>query len=401
MFWTEIAARPDQVAPEGDWSTWLILAGRGWGKTRTGAEWLALQALTRPDTRWAIVAPTGSDARDTCVEGVSGVLAVLSRVPGALKVWNRSLGELRLSNGSRIKLFSGDEPDRLRGPQHHGAWADETAAWRYPDAWDQLSFGLRLGDIPRVVVTTTPRPNALTKMLLAADKTVLTRGATFDNAANLSAAALQHLRERYEGTRLGRQELYGELLEDVEGALWTRDLIQQAQEGPPPPTNPLRTVVAVDPAVTNTAGSDMTGIVVATTDGEHAWVLEDLTCRATPRDWAHRVADAYHRWGADRVVVEKNNGGDLLPEVLRAADVTLPIREVHAAKGKHTRAEPVAALYEQGKVTHVKGLNELEDQLCEWVPGDASPDRMDAMVWALTDLMLGRPTPRPVLRVKT
>ena len=631
-------ARPDQLAPPGDWLVWLIQAGRGWGKTRVGAEWIKARALEQPGTRWAVVAPTFGDARDTCVEGESGLLAVLpdDRVAN----WNRSMGELFLANGSRIKCFSADEPERLRGPQHHGAWCvaaevpvvtargdvpiadvrpgdfvltrrgwrpvlaarrtkrdaavvtvtteagrtlrctpdhpvladgawcdaetlspgttlsacslmdrpptgtgtasagtsttvpagtaaplaspsprpsgltstapsqtattcttstetrptttrptsassndaaiaiatpprtapsrpappsapqrcgrpgsrnsasastaahptnpdrptartagrtaalehdavvsvrpsgwadvydltvadahefyaggvlvhncDELAAWRYPDAWDQLQFGLRLGDMPRTVVTTTPKPTRLVKALAERTDVHVTRGATFDNAANLSAAALAELRARYEGTRMGRQELYGELLDDVEGALWTHAMIDDHRR---PMPELVRVVTAIDPAVTSGEDSDETGIIVAGigTDGD-GYVVADRSGKFTPDAWARRAVAAHDEHQGDRVVAEVNNGGDLVELTLRAVDPTVPYRKVTASRGKRLRAEPVAALYEQGRIHHVGVLTALEEQMLTWTPesGD-SPDRLDALVWALTDLML-------------
>lgn len=395
-------ARPDQRPPHDDgWLVWLILAGRGWGKTRTGAEWIKQQALAHPGSRWAVVAPTYADARDTCIEGESGILAVLPE--DRVDTWNRSLGELVLVNGSRIKLFAAETPDRLRGPQHHGAWCDELAAWKYPEAWDQLQFGLRLGDHPRTVVTTTPRPTKLVKTLAERADVHVTRGSTFDNAANLSEAALAELRSRYDGTRIGRQELHGEILDDVPGALWTWATIDVARVADAPAHGVARVVTAVDPAVTSDPDSDLTGVVTAgvtdhgwcpvcgpLTDGSrHAFVYADDSLRATPDGWCRAAVDAFDRWSADRIVGEANNGGDLIETVLRTVDPNVPYRKVTATRGKRLRAEPVAALYEQGRVHHVGALPDLEGQLCAWTPeAPGSPDRMDALVWALTDLMV-------------
>jgi phage terminase large subunit-like protein len=386
--WVVEQARPEQLPPKNDWSVWLYLAGRGAGKTRTAAEWLAYEAITRPNTRWAVVAPTWKDARDTCVEGESGLLNILRRYK-MLKDYNRSLGEIILTNGSRIKSFSADEPDRFRGPQHHGAWCDELAAYRYMDAWDQLQFGLRLGDHPRVIVTTTPRPIKLIKQLLARNdnSVAVTRGSTFDNAKNLAASALEMFKLRYEGTRLGRQELYGEVVDDVEGALWTRDMIEVARVQEMP--NLIRIVVAIDPAVTSGEDADETGIVVAgqTADG-HYYVLEDLTLRTSPEKWARVAVEAYHRWKADRVIGETNNGGDMIELLLRQVDPVVPYKKVTATRGKLVRAEPIAALYEQGRAHHVGMFIELEEQMCNWTPDSgSSPDRMDAMVWAMHELL--------------
>ena len=383
-------ARREQLAPEGDWSVWLYLAGRGAGKTRTAAEWLADQAISTPGTRWAIVAPTYADARDTCAEGESGILNVLRRYK-MLKDWNRSLGEILLTNGSRIKLFSADKPDRFRGPQHHGAWCDELAAYRYTDAWDQLQFGLRLGDKPRIIVTTTPRPTSLIRSL--ANRTdgsvAVTRGSTFDNANNLAPSALADLKIRYEGTRLGRQELYGEIIDEVDGALWTNVLLDETRVQDAPPL--IRIVVAIDPAVTSRPDSDETGIVVAgvTSDG-HYYVLEDVSLRAGPDAWARKAVEAYYRWKADRVIGEGNNGGDMIEALLRQVDPLIPYKKVTATRGKLLRAEPVASLYEQNRAHHVGSFSALEDQMTNYTPlADFSPDRLDALVWAMTDLMEG------------
>lgn len=389
--WRKEQARTEQLPPDGDWNTWLYLAGRGAGKTRTAAEWLAWEAIKTPATRWAIVAPTYSDARDTCVEGDSGILGVLRRYDAVLN-WNRSLGEIVLTNGSIIKLFSADKPDRLRGPQHHGAWCDELAAFRYSDTWDQLQLGLRLGDKPRVIVTTTPRPTPLIRSLAARNdnSVALTRGSTFDNAANLAPSALLEFQARYGGTRLGRQELFGEILEDTEGALWTRGLIDRNRVLKAPPL--ARIVVSIDPAVTNTKDSDETGIVVcgSTNDG-HGYVLGDYSFRGSPLDWASKAVSVFDEWKADSLLVEVNQGGDMVSAVLKQIRLGLPIREVRAHVGKKLRAEPVAAMYEQGRIHHVGEFAKLEDQMTTWTPDlPDSPDRLDAMVQAFADLLGSR-----------
>ena len=391
--WEMELARPEQLPNEDEsWSIYLYLAGRGAGKTRTAAEWLAWEATTQNNTRWAIVAPTFGDVRDVCAEGESGIINIL-RSYGSLADYNRSQGSIMLTNGSKIKLFSADEPDRLRGPQHHGAWCDELAAWRYPDTWDQLQFGLRLGNNPRTVITTTPRPVLLIRNLVNRnDGTVkIVRGSTFDNAANLAPQALLELQARYAGTRMGRQELYGELLTESDSALWTRALLDEARittENAPPY---YRVVVAIDPAVTSGESSDETGIIVAgaTPDG-HYYIIEDATMRGTPEMWARKAVEMYRKHKCDRVIAEVNNGGDMVESVLRQVDSTIPYRKVHASRGKQVRAEPISALSEQGRLHLVGSFPLLEDQLVTWEPGsDRSPDRMDAMVWAITDLMGG------------
>lgn len=377
-FW----ARPEQLPPPDPWRIWVIQAGRGWGKTRTGAEYIKHRVLAFPGIRAAVVARTFEDARDVCVEGESGLLAILP--PREVARWNRSLGELVLRNGSRVDLYPAVEPNRLRGPQQHVAWCDELASWRYREAWDNLLLGTRLGSDTRIIVTTTPRPTALYRSLLGLPGVVITRGSTFDNADHLDPTALASWRQQYAGTRLGRQELFGELLEDVPGALWRRDWFDDRRT--PPALR--RVVVAIDPAVTSLEGADETGIVVAGAgvDGRY-YVLADLSCRASPTDWALRALAAYDRYHADRIVAETNNGGDLVETVLRTLRPAVPYRAVHASRGKQVRAEPIAALYEQGRVTHCEVFAELEDQLVSWTPDSGrSPDRLDALVWALTEL---------------
>lgn len=388
--WLKQLARPEQLAPESDWFVWLYQAGRGAGKTRTAAEWLAWEAISKPNTRWAIVAPTFGDARDTCVEGESGILNILRRynVLATRGGYNRSMGEIRLINGTRIKLFSGDEPERIRGPQHHGAWVDELGSFRYEDSWDQLQFGLRLGEKPRIVVTTTPRPKPLIRKLLKRKdgSVVVTRGTTFDNKDNLAPSALSELLARYEGTRLGRQELYGELLEDVEGALWSMRNIEE-QRLTEPKASIVRTVIAVDPAITDTG--DETGIIVCSRDvNHHGYVHADYSMRGTPDEWARQVVKAYDDYQADSIVVEVNQGGQMVAQVLRTVRPNLPIREVRASQGKRVRAEPISAMYEQGRIHHLKVLEALEEQLTTWTPDDGkSPDRLDALVWGFSELL--------------
>jgi len=382
-------ARQNQITPDGDWLTWVILAGRGWGKTRTGAEDAAWSGMANPGWRIAVVAPTAADARDTCIEGDSGLLNVLPRE--AVQTWNRSLGELILINGTRYKAFSADEPERLRGPQHHRAWADELAAWRYPEAWDQLMFGLRLGDHPQAVVTTTPKPTPLVKALVAAKTSHVTRGSTFDNAANLAPSALQMLKEKYEGTRLGRQELEAEILGDLPGALWSLATLDAYRLRETPQMG--RIVVAVDPAVTATEASDEHGIIVAGLADQRGVVLEDASLSGSPNEWARRAVSLYRSWNADAIVIEVNQGGDMVAHTIRTIDPNVKIKEVRASRGKHVRAEPIAALYEQGRVAHVGAFPELEAQMTQMTTngfeGEGSPDRVDALVWAMTDLFPG------------
>jgi len=386
-FLWRLTARPTQLTPDGHWYVWLILAGRGWGKTRVGAEDMAYYGMCNPGVRLAVVAATAASARDICVEGESGLIGVIP--PSLVKNWNRSMGELELTNGTRFKLFSADEPDRLRGYQHHRAWCDELASWRYPEAWDQLLLGLRLGQDPRVVITTTPKPTALVRSLLQREGVYVTRGSTFENAENLAPAALQQLKERYAGTRMGRQELEAEVLEDVEGALWQRSMIDDLRVKSAPEMQ--RVVVAIDPAVTSGEDSDETGIVVAGKgiDG-HGYVLADRTCRLSPDGWVRRAVIAYDQFEADKLIGEVNNGGDLVERVIRTVGRNYPYKAVRASRGKMVRADPISALYEQGRVHHVGSFPELEDQMCQFTPDgyDGSPDRVDALVWAMSELMI-------------
>ena len=368
-----------------------MLAGRGFGKTRTGAEDVAWYAMTNPGAQIAVVAPTFNDVRGTCFEGVSGLLSVIPRE--VVADYNKSRQELRLLNDALIRGFSADTPDRLRGPQFHRAWCDELAAWSYPDAWDQLMFGLRLGNDPRVIVTTTPRPTPLIRRLAKDARTHITKGSTFDNAAHLAPTALQQLREKYEGTRLGRQELNAEILDDVPGALWTRDRIAYGYT-----SDKARVVVAVDPSGASGNGAgDSIGIIVAArgADGRF-YVVEDATCNLGPAGWARRAVEMYHKHSADRLVAESNFGGAMVESTIRTADPNVNVRMVTASRGKSVRAEPIAALYEQGRVTHALGLDLLEDQMMQMTQsgyvGEGSPDRVDALVWAITDLMnVGQP----------
>ena len=386
-------ARPDQLPPEGDWRTWLLLGGRGSGKTRSSAEWVRAEIESGRRRQLGIVGPTADAVRRIQVEGPSGILAVAPP-------WNRpsyepSTRRIVWPNGAIAHLFSAEEPDRLRGPNLDGAWCDELTSWPQPEAvWDNLQMALRvpglLGDGPRALVSTTPKPQPLLRALLASSSTVVTRARTSDNAANLDAATLAYYREKYGGTTLGRQELDAELLEDLEGALWTRALIDQCRVGVQS-RDMRRVVVAVDPSGGSGRRNDETGIVVAAVSRDgHGYVLADLSGRYTPEGWARRAIDAYRLHEADRIIAEANFGGAMVENTIRAVAPNVPVKLVRASRGKAVRAEPVVALYEQRRVHHVGTLLELEDQLCQWDPNgnDPSPDRLDAMVWAMTDLMV-------------
>lgn len=346
-------------------------------------------AVSNP-IRIAVVAPTFTDGRDTCIEGESGLLGIAKRYR-LLETWNRSQGSMKLTNGSLIRIYSGEEPERLRGPQHHLAWVDELAAFKYPrEAWDQLQFGLRLGKHPQTIISTTPKPKPLIRDLMARKdgSVVITRGSTFDNKDNLAATALAELLARYDGTRLGKQELYGELLEDVEGALWNWAMIERDRVKETP-TDIVRRVVSVDPAVTSNDTSDETGIIVVSRDRQgHGYVEADHSMRGTPDEWAKKVIAAFDHYECDNIIVEVNQGGEMVAATLRTVRPHLPIREVRASKGKRLRAEPISALYEQGRVHHVGTLENLETQMTTWTQDDLkSPDRLDALVHGLTDLM--------------
>lgn len=392
-FW----ARPKQRAPTWDWSFWLILAGRGFGKTRIGSEWVIEKARkSKGGTRIALVAETAADARDVMVEGESGILTVSP--PWFRPRYEPSKRRLTWPNGVIATTYSADEPGQLRGPQHHYAWGDEPAKWRYPDTWDQLQMGLRLGDHPQAVLTTTPRPTPLIKEWVADalgpnPTFALTRGTTYENRGNLAPSFLDTILRKYQGTRLGRQELEAEILDDAPGALWKRAEHIDAHRVVTPPCELVRIVVAVDPSVRADSPGACTGIVAAGlgVDGQGYVLADGSLVQPTPVEWANATITLFHLHRADRVIGEVNNGGDLVEANLRSVDAMIPYKGIHASRGKQTRAEPVASLYEQGRVHHVGSLPLLEDEMCQWEPGVStwSPNRLDALVWALTELMLG------------
>jgi phage terminase large subunit-like protein len=379
-------ARPSQLPPPGSWRYWLFLAGRGAGKTRAGAEWVRKLVEEEGVMRIALVAPTAADARDVMVLGESGIVAICPP-------WNRPLYEpskrrLVWPNGAQAFLYSAEEPDRLRGPQHEAAWCDELCSWtKQEETWDMLQFGLRVGINPRAFISTTPRLQPLLKALLTMPECAITRATTFDNASNLAQPFIEQIAARYKGTRLGRKELEGELLEDIEGTLWTRAMIEKTRTNVHP-ISAKRIVVGLDPSG---GGGSAQGIVVAGLGGDGLfYVLEDASCALSPERWADRVASVFDQHRADKIVLERNFGGDLGLAVLQRKRRDLPVQMVTASRGKHVRAEPIALLYEQGKVRHVGAFPELEDQLCAMRPdgyaGAGSPDRLDALVWALTEL---------------
>lgn len=385
-------ARPNQWWPDWDWRVWLLLAGRGFGKTRTGAEWVHDQAMNQGKRRIALVARSAADIREVMIEGQSGLLNVGE--PSSRPVYQPSRRRLTWPNGAIATTYSADEPEALRGPNHDAAWADELATWRYNDAWTQLMLGLRIGDNPQCVVTTTPRPKKLIRDLRKAKTTALTTGTTYENRQNLAEAWFTEIITQYEGTTLGRQELMAELIEDMPGALWRRkEMIDKYRVNVCPDL--AVGVVAVDPAVTAKSESNETGIIWGgMTDNSHIYVTGDHSGVVSSNVWAKRAITAYQENSLDRIVYEANQGGDLVKDVLMAAakgvKPEVVIRDVWASRGKRTRAEPIAALYERGLVHHVGGLPELEDQLCNWVPGEGdSPDRLDALVWMATSLVKG------------
>ena len=388
-FW----GRPEQQMPVGtDWDKWLILAGRGWGKTRSGAE--AVRTLVqRGYKRIAIVGATAADARDVLVEGESGILAV--HPEGDRPLYEPSKRRITWPNGALATTYSADEPDRLRGPQHDAALLDEIAAWQYPETYDMLMMGLRLGSRPLAIITTTPRPIKIIREMMQDPRCTVTRGATMDNAQNLAPQFISQILRKYDGTRLGRQELYAEILEDVPGALWERAEIDAHRIRGDAPTM-ARVVVAIDPAATSGEDADETGIIVAGIDRDgHGHVLADHSGRYKPDVWAKKVVELYHHYHADRVIAEINNGGEMVEHTLRVVDKNVAYRGVHASRGKVVRAEPISALYEQGRVSHVGSFPTLEDQMCAFTTDldrDAygSPDRVDALVWAFSELMVKR-----------
>ena len=401
-FW----ARPNQLPPPGKWVTWLIQAGRGWGKTRTGAQ-LVRHWVQQGVRRVAFVGATSSDVRDVMVEGPSGIIAVSEHDPeNERPIYEPGRRRVRWPNGATAMLYSAEEPNRLRGPQHEKAWGDEPAAWQYPETLDQLMFGLRLGHDPQVVLTTTPKPTPMMRDLnkravsdveLRAGRVtehvdvVMTIGTTYENLANLARTFISEVVRKYEGTTLGQQELYAKLIEDVEGAHWNTLLIERSRINGKDLSRLVRIVVAIDPAVTSKKTSAETGIVVVGLgDNKHAYVLSDGSGRFSPNGWARKGVELYHAYNGDRIIGEINNGGDLVETVIRQIDPAIPYKGVNASRGKDARAEPVVGLYEQGKVHHVGYHALLESQMTTWRfdLGLPSPDRMDALVWAITELMI-------------
>lgn len=406
-----VLGRDDQLPPlltkaDKPWHTWFVLGGRGSGKTRTGAEWVRAQALFLPHLadrrshRIALIGETIGQVRSVMIEGVSGLLS--THAAAERPTLEASKNQLVWPNGSIAQMFAADDPDSLRGPQFDAAWCDELCKWRVPDyAWDTLQFALRLGELPQCVVTTTPRALPLLKRIMDDHATVTSRSRTADNANNLAPAFLAEMQRRYGGSVLGQQELEGEIVEERMTGLWKRSHIAQHRVVARPELT--RIVVAVDPPVSATTGSDSCGIIVAGLGiDKRGYVIGDRTIQGRdPATWAHAAVAAYHDYAADRIVVETNQGGDLVVQVFKSIDANLPIKKVHASRGKYLRAEPVATLYAEGRVAHVGEFAELERQMCDFAADGLSqgrsPDRLDALVWALTDLMLTS-TRQPLMR---
>jgi phage terminase large subunit-like protein len=390
--WRGFNARPDQVAPDGDWDIWLALAGRGWGKTRTGAEWIKEEIDAGRARRIALVAETAADGRDVMVEGESGILSIY---PDHKKpLYEPSKRRVTWGNGAIATLFNATEPEQLRGPQFDLAWCDELAKWRYArETWDQLQFGLRLGKHPRVLATTTPKPIQLVKAIVAGEegKVHVTRGRTLDNASNLATPFMRKIMSRYDGTRLGRQELDGEILGDIPNALWTYASLETSRVRTAPEQLGT-TYVSVDPAAKNNPDSDEHGITVvaASMDGKEAYVLEDGSIKGSPKEWAQMAIDLHDKYEADGIVVETNQGGDMVAHTIKSVRNNVNVVEVTAWKGKHLRAEPISSLYAQGRIHHVGAFPELETQMTQMTThgyeGDGSPDRLDSLVHGMTKL---------------
>lgn len=402
--WKELAHDGQLPPDDDDWTTFLLLGGRGAGKTRAGAEWVRALAEgpTASDPRFArriaLVAESYADAREIMIEGQSGLLALslsLSR-----PTWLPSRRRLEWASGAVAQCFSAEDPEGLRGFQFDAAWADELCKWRYPEeTWSNLQLALRLGARPRQAVTTTPRPTGLIKRLLTAKTTRVSRMTTYDNRANLAPAFFSEIARQYEGAALGRQELMGELIEDVAGALWTWSMVEAARVSAAPALE--RVVVAVDPPASHGPDADECGVIVAGRAADACYVLADWSAKGlSPHGWAARAVAAFHEFAADRLVVEANQGGDMVRAVIAGVDPSAPVRAVHATRGKRLRAEPVAALYERGLVRHVGAFSALEDQMTSFAgeAGEKSPDRLDALVWAVSDLMFRKRTAPAVRR---
>jgi phage terminase large subunit-like protein len=381
-FW----ARPKQLPPDGDWYIWLLKAGRGFGKTRSGAGWVHDRAIVYK-REIALIARTPADARDFMIEGPGGILR--NTHPSQKPLYEPSKRRLTWNNGTVATIFSDDEYEQLRGFSGDTAWLDEFCKFKHPqEVWDNLQFGMReAGGAPKICITTTPKPMRILQTIKALPGCVEVIGSSYENKSNLHPTWFKEVLSKYEGTRLGRQEIHAEELSDNPEALWKRADIENNRVTDYPTL--VRIVVAIDPQAKNNPDSAETGIVVAgICPNGHGYVLDDLSLKASPDNWAKEAISGYHKYDADRIIGESNNGGDMVEYTVRTIEPNIPFNQVHASRGKYLRAEPISALYEQGKVHHVGAFAELEDQMCEWVSGDTSPDRLDALVWALTELMI-------------
>jgi phage terminase large subunit-like protein len=373
-FW----ARDKQKLPTAPFFVWMILAGRGFGKTRTGSETVRKWVATNPYVN--LIGATADDARDIMIEGESGILAICPK--RERPTYKKSDRKLAWPNGATSLIFTADEPERLRGKQHGKIWADELSSWRYADSWDQAMMGLRLGANPQAIVTTTPRPTRIIRQLVGDERNIVTTGTTYDNKQNLATGFFDYVIKRYEGTTLGRQELLAEILSDNPAALWKRDQLDADRVLQSPDLDYI--VVGVDPSATSTG--DEAGIITCGRNGDQYYTMADDSLQASPLEWAKAAVTAYHRSKANKIVAESNQGGEMVSTVIRQIDPSVPIDLVHASRGKATRAEPVSAIYEQHRAHHVGTFAKLEDELCLWTPGGASPNRLDALVWAITAL---------------
>ncbi len=385
----EYWARPEQMPPPGDWTFWLVNAGRGFGKSRCGSEWI-IDQIRKGFTKIGLIGPTASSVRDIMVEGDSGI-QVISR-PDFRPLYEPSKRKLTWPNGAVAHTYSAEEPDRLRGPQFEKIWADELAVWKYPEAWDMAKLSLRLGRKPQAIITTTPKPKRVLKELIADKDCVVTGGSTYDNIQNLAESFYKTIVEKYEGTTLGQQEIYAVLLEELPDALWQRKMIADNRVSDINLDELVRIVVGIDPAGTSKETSSETGILVCGVDSNlEGYVIDDLSCRRRPKGWASEAIRAYQKYGADRIIAEMNFGGEMVESVIRNVDPDVSYKSIYASRGKRARAEPISALYEKGRIHHVGVFKDLEDQQCNFTPETKkSPDRIDALVWCFTELIINR-----------
>lgn len=396
----EVRARLEQLSPSGDWTFWLVMAGRGFGKTRTGAEWI-IEQVRQGFTKIGLIGPTASAVRDIMIEGDSGILTI--SIPDFRPLYEPSKRKLTWPNGAVAYTFSAEEPDRLRGPQFQKMWCEELASWKYAESWDMAKLCLRLGPKPQTIITTTPKPKRVIKELINDKSCVVSGGSTYENILNLSPNFFKTIVKKYEGTTLGQQEIYAILLEELPNALWQRSTIANNRVSEVNLDELIRIVVGIDPAGTSKESSAETGIMVCGIDSNgEGYVIDDLSCRKRPKGWASKSINAYYKYNADRIIAEVNFGGEMVESVIRNIDPNVSYKSIHASRGKRARAEPISALYEQGKIHHIGTFKDLEDQQCNFTPETkTSPDRVDALVWCFTDLILHRGGPRRVARARS